>query len=59
LEGSTLGLAQTIIDSSASGGQEIIYLNSMEFISDEDIQNGVTYVDIMQSNLDALQIALN
>ena len=59
IEGSDGKIAQTIIDNTKTQDQEILTLNSMQGITSADIQNGVTYLQIMRDNLDVLKEALN
>ena len=52
-------LAQTIVRSTQSKDQEILTLNSLQSVTSQDIQNGVTYLSIMEDNLSVLEKALN
>jgi zinc transport system substrate-binding protein len=56
-ESSDKTIAQTIIDNTQNGGQQILALNSMQSVSTADVDN-VTYVSIMQENLEVLKEAL-
>ena len=52
-------LGQTIINNSGNSECEILTINAMESITGEDIENGVTYLTIMEENLEILKTALN
>lgn len=51
-------IAKTVIGATSSKNQEIISLESMETISTDDYENGITYLSIMSSNLNKLNITL-
>ncbi len=59
LENSEDNLANTVITTAKCKDIRIVSLNSLQSISREDIKNGVTYLDIMKNNLQALCSALN
>ena len=58
LEGSDDKLARTVIENSSRKNCKIIVLNSMQSVSRADIDNGQTYLKIMESNYHALEGAL-
>ena len=58
LESSTRDLANTIISNSGCEGVEIIVMDSMQSINTRDINEGVTYLSIMEKNLAAISAAL-
>ncbi len=51
-------LAQTIIQNTTDKNQKILVLDSMQSVTEEQIDAGVTYVSIMEDNLDVLSSAL-
>lgn len=51
-------IAQTIVRNTAEKNQEILSLNSMQSTTKEDIENGATYLSIMQENIKVLEQAL-
>jgi len=51
-------IARTIISNTASADQRILVLDSMQSANATDWQNGVTYLSIMERNLDVLREAL-
>ncbi|MBR1762911.1 MAG: zinc ABC transporter substrate-binding protein [Eubacterium sp.] len=59
LEGTDHSIAKTIIENTATKDAEIIMMNSMQSIAAKDIKSGVTYISLMQENLEALEKALN
>lgn len=59
LENSDQKIAKTIIENTADKNQNILVLNSLQSVTAEDIESGVTYLTIMQENLEALKQALN
>ncbi len=59
LENSNQKIAKTIIENTADKNQNILELNSLQSVTAEDIESGVTYLTIMQENLEALKQALN
>ena len=52
-------IAQTIVETSAARNQQILFLNSMQGTTQQDLQNGATYLGIMEENLNVLREALN
>ena len=59
LESSTQGIAKQVIDNTGSKDQGILVLNSLQSVTREDIENGATYLGLMQEDLAVLQTALN
>ncbi|NCB41987.1 MAG: zinc ABC transporter substrate-binding protein [Clostridia bacterium] len=59
IENSNQAIARTIIENTSSGSQKILIMDSIQSITTEDLQNGKTYLSIMESNLDVLVEALN
>ena len=57
-ESSDQSIARTVIDSSSAGDQNILVLDSMQSVTADDVQSGVTYISIMQNNLQVLKNAL-
>ena len=58
LESSTKDLANTVISNSGCEGVEIVVMDSMQSITVRDIDNGATYLSIMEKNLAAISAAL-
>ncbi len=58
LEGSDTDLASTIIQNTSSRDQEILVLDSMQSVSPAEIEEGASYLGLMEQNLTVLQTAL-
>ncbi len=58
-ERSSNGIAQTVIQNTASKDQKILALDSMQTISLNDTDGSVSYLQIMENNLEILKEALN
>lgn len=52
-------IAETIIQNTQQKNQSILTLNSMQSITSKDMESGITYLSIMENNLDVLKAALN
>ncbi len=52
-------IAQTVVENTKEKNQKILALNSMQSVTSDDVKNGETYLNVMQSNLDILKQALN
>ena len=52
-------IAQTVVENTKGKNQKILALNSMQSVTSDDVKNGETYLNVMQSNLDVLKQALN
>lgn len=59
LEKSDTRLADSIIKNAKSGNQDILVLDSIQAVSGAQIAEGITYLGIMQENLEILKKALN
>jgi len=57
-ESSDRSIAETIIENTAAGGQQILVLDAMQSVTANDIQNGAAYLSIMEGNLAVLKEAL-
>ncbi len=58
IDGSDGRIAETIVQNTKTRDQQILTLDSMQAVSSKDIQNGVSYLSVMESNLDILKKAL-
>ena len=58
IESSDGSIAKTIRDNTKSKDQEILTLNSMQSVTQKQLSDGETYLNIMQSNLEVLKKAL-
>lgn len=52
-------IAETVVQNTASKDQKILALDSMQGTTASDIQAGMTYLSVMQANLEVLKEALN
>ena len=52
-------LAETIVANTKEKNQEGLVLNSLQSITKKEIENGVTYLSVMEDNLEVLKKALN
>lgn len=59
IEGANHKIAETVIGTTSAKNQKILVMNSMQGTTLADVQAGVTYLSIMESNLDVLKQALN
>lgn len=59
LESSDGKIAETIVDNTEKQNQSIVIMNSMQSVTQKEIADGVTYLGIMQENLEAIKKALN
>lgn len=58
IEGSDGKLAQTIIDNTKAKDQDIVSFHSMQSVTAKDAEDGMTYLTVMEKNLEALNQAL-
>lgn len=59
IENADDSIAKAVISSTQLKNQQIISLNSMQSVNAQDIENGTTYLNIMENNLNLLKEALN
>jgi zinc transport system substrate-binding protein len=57
-ESADQSIARTVIQNTRARSQRICVLDAMQSVSSGDVQNGATYLSIMESNLDVLKEAL-
>jgi len=58
IEGKDHKIADTVISSTVNKDQKIATMDSMQSCTSQDVKNGVTYVKIMEDNLEVLKEAL-
>lgn len=58
LENSNGKIANTIVASTKEKNQEVLMLNSMQSVTKEDIEKGLTYYSVMENNLKLIQSVL-
>ncbi len=59
IEGSDQRIAQTIVQSTKSRDQQILTMDSMQGTTEKDIEDGVSYLSVMEKNLEILKTALS
>ena len=59
IEGANHKIAETVIGATSSKNKKILTLNSMQGTTLKDVQAGVTYLSVMENNLDVLKQAIN
>ncbi len=58
IEGKDHRIAETIVANTTSKDQKILTMDSMQATTAEDVENGTTYLSIMENNLSVLKEAL-
>ncbi|MBO4373748.1 MAG: zinc ABC transporter substrate-binding protein [Lachnospiraceae bacterium] len=58
IEGNDHRIAETIIQNTKTQDQKILTMDSMQSVTAKDVENGVTYLSIMENDLAALKEAL-
>lgn len=59
IEGPNHKIADTIVQNTTDKNQKILKMDSIQSITANDVENGVTYLSIMEKNLEVLKEALN
>lgn len=58
IEGTNHSIAETIIENTADKNQNILVMDSMQSVTSKGVEEGITYLSIMESNLEVLKEAL-
>lgn len=58
IDGSDQRIAHTIADNTQARSQQVYCMNSMQSVSEREIEDGTTYLSIMEENLEVLKKAL-
>ena len=58
IEGTDHKIAETIVQNTETKDQKILTMDSMQSTTARDVQNGTTYLSLMESNLEVLKEAL-
>ncbi len=58
IEGTTHKIAQTIVENTQAKNQTILVMDSMQSVTSKDVQNGASYLSIMEKNLEVLKNAI-
>ncbi len=59
IEGTKHKIAETIVQNTTGKNQAVRSMDSMQSTTSRDVENGTTYLSIMQTNLEVLKEALN
>lgn len=59
IEGTDHRIAETIVQNTLTKNQQILTMDSMQATTAKDVENGTTYLSIMEKNLSVLKDALN
>ena len=59
IEGGNRKIADTVITTASNPDRKVLTMNSMQSVTAEDVENGMTYLAMMEENLTALKEALN
>lgn len=59
IDGSDQKIAKTIIENTAAKNAKILTLDSMQSVTDQQIEEGTSYLSIMENNLSVLEKALS
>ncbi|GLC80837.1 metal ABC transporter substrate-binding protein [Lacrimispora brassicae] len=59
IEGAKHKIAETIVQNTTDKDQAVRSMDSMQSTTSKDVENGTTYLSIMQTNLEVLKEALN
>ena len=58
IEGDNHRIAETIVGNTQAKNAAILSMDSMQATTGEDVKGGVTYLGVMEANLDVLKQAL-
>ena len=58
IEGDNHRIAETIVENTQAKDARVLTMDSMQATTGEDVKNGVTYLGVMEANLDVLRQAL-
>ena len=59
IESSDQRIAQTVIGSAEAQGVDVLVMDSLQSTTAQQVQSGVTYLSVMEQNLDVFQTALS
>ena len=58
IEGDDHRIAETIVQNTRTKDQQILSMDSMQSVTSKDVENGTTYIGIMENDLTVLKEAL-
>ena len=59
IEGRDHKIAETVVENTTAKNQNILTMDSMQSTTSQDVNNGTTYLSVMEQNLSVLKEALN
>ncbi len=59
IEGGNHKIADTVITTASNPDRKVLTMNSMQSVTEEDVENGMNYLSMMEENLVVLKEALN
>jgi len=59
IDGSSDSIAKTVVETSSNKDCKILSVNSLQSVTQNDIENGVTYLSVMTKNLEIFKEVLN
>ena len=59
IESGNRKIADTVLTTANAADRKVLTLNSMQSVTAEDVEKGITYLSMMEENLNALKEALN
>ena len=59
IESGNRKIADTVLSTANAADRKVLTLNSMQSVTAEDVEKGITYLSMMEENLNALKEALN
>lgn len=58
IEGAKHKIAETVVQNTTEKNLKVLTMDSMQATTSKDVENGTTYLSVMEKNLDVLKIAL-
>ena len=58
IEGKDHRIAETVVENTTAKGQKVLTMDSMQSTTSKDVENGTTYLSVMERNLSVLKQAL-
>ena len=58
IEGKEHRIAETVVENTTAKGQKVLTMDSMQSMTSKDVENGTTYLSVMEQNLSVLKQAL-
>ena len=58
IEGKEHRIAETVVENTTAKDQKVLTMDSMQSTTSKDVENGTTYLSVMEQNLSVLKQAL-